>query len=61
VLAPVAVGVAVHPSELLQDQRVVAQGRSGVLVVEPGITTAELAHLAASARLAGRTQHPGGG
>ena len=45
-LTPVADGVAVHRSELLQNQTVVVLGRSGVLVVDPGITTAELVCLA---------------
>ena len=54
-LTPVADGVAVHRSELLQNQTVVVQGRSGVLVVDPGITTAELACLAGDLRAAGRT------
>jgi len=49
VLTPVADGVAVHRSELLQNQTVVVQGRSGVLGVDPGITTAELACLAGGA------------
>jgi hypothetical protein len=62
VLTPVADGVAVHRSELLQNQTVVVQGRSGVLVVDPGITTAELACLAVnSARQAGPTPHPTSG
>jgi glyoxylase-like metal-dependent hydrolase (beta-lactamase superfamily II) len=63
VLTPVADGVAVHRSELLQNQTVVVQGRSGVLVVDPGITTAELACLAGDLRAAGRTDsapHSGG-
>ena len=62
-LTPVADGVAVHRSELLQNQTVVVQGRSGVLVVDPGITTAELACLAGDLRAAGRTDsapHSGG-
>jgi hypothetical protein len=36
VLTPVADGVAVHRSELLQNQTVVVQGRSRVLVVTQG-------------------------
>jgi hypothetical protein len=50
VLTPVADGVAVHQIELLKTQTVVVQGGSGVLVVDPGITTAELACLAGDLR-----------
>lgn len=42
----VADGVLVHRGELLQNQTVVVQGRSGVLLVDPGITTTELPRLA---------------
>jgi hypothetical protein len=46
----VADGVLVHRGELLQNQTVVVQRRSGMLVVDPGISTAELACLAGAPR-----------
>ena len=46
----VADGVLVHRGELLQNQTVVVQGRSGVVFVDPGITTTELARLAGDSR-----------
>jgi len=49
----VADGVLVHRGELLQNQTVVVQGRSGVLLVDPGITTTELARLAGDSRNGG--------
>ena len=49
-LTPVADGVPVHRSELLQNQTVVVQGHSGVLVVDPGITATELACLGGDLR-----------
>jgi glyoxylase-like metal-dependent hydrolase (beta-lactamase superfamily II) len=45
VLTPVADGVFVHRSELLRNLTVVVHGRAGALVVDPGITAAELACL----------------
>ena len=45
-LQPVAEGVLVHQSELLQNNTVVVQGRAGVLLVDPGITGDEMACLA---------------
>jgi glyoxylase-like metal-dependent hydrolase (beta-lactamase superfamily II) len=46
VLRPVADGVLVHRSELLQNNTVIVQGRAGVLVIDPGITGDEMACLA---------------
>src|SRR4029450_13151689 len=43
VLRPVAEGVLVHQSELLQNNTVVVQGRAGVLLIDPGITGDEMA------------------
>jgi glyoxylase-like metal-dependent hydrolase (beta-lactamase superfamily II) len=45
-LRQVAEGVLVHQSELLQNNAVVVHGRSGVLLVDPGITGSEMACLA---------------
>ena len=45
-LTQVADGVLVHQSELIQNNAVVVRGRSGALLVDPGITDAELACLA---------------
>lgn len=50
----VADGVQVHQSPLLQNNTVVVQGRRGVLVVDPGITTAELTDLADEVRRSGQ-------
>lgn len=50
----VARGVRVHRSAILRNNTVVVQGRTGVLVVDPGITTAELADLASDIRQSGR-------
>lgn len=53
-LTEVAPGVLVHQSPLLRNNTVVVEGRAGVLVVDPGITGAELACLAADLRSRGR-------
>ncbi|MEK8225858.1 MBL fold metallo-hydrolase [Oerskovia sp. M15] len=45
-LKQVAQGVLVHQSELLQNNTVVIQGQTGVLVVDPGLTRSEMACLA---------------
>jgi glyoxylase-like metal-dependent hydrolase (beta-lactamase superfamily II) len=64
VLTPVADGVFVHQSELLQNNSVVLQGRAGVLLIDPGITATELACLANDLRelgqpvVAGFSTHP---
>lgn len=63
-LKQIAQGVLVHQSELLQNNAVVVQGRAGVLVIDPGITGAEMARLAKDLRelgqpvLAGFSTHP---
>jgi glyoxylase-like metal-dependent hydrolase (beta-lactamase superfamily II) len=64
VLTPVADGVAVHRSELLQNNTVLVQGESGVLLVDPGITGDEMTCLARDLRelgqpvVAGFATHP---
>lgn len=45
-LTEVAEGVLVHQSELLRNNTVVVVGRDGLLLVDPGITGAEMACLA---------------
>jgi glyoxylase-like metal-dependent hydrolase (beta-lactamase superfamily II) len=45
-LKQVADGVLIHQSELLQNNAVVVQGRSGVLLIDPGITGDEMTCLA---------------
>jgi glyoxylase-like metal-dependent hydrolase (beta-lactamase superfamily II) len=63
-LNQVADGVFVHESEFIQSNAVVVRGRDGVLVVDPGITRAELADLAEDIRglglpvVAGFSTHP---
>jgi glyoxylase-like metal-dependent hydrolase (beta-lactamase superfamily II) len=63
-LKQVAEGVLVHESEFLQSNSVVVQGRNGVLLVDPGITSDELAALADDLResgqpvVAGFSTHP---
>jgi glyoxylase-like metal-dependent hydrolase (beta-lactamase superfamily II) len=54
VLRQVAEGVLVHQSELLQNNAVVVQGRTGVLLVDPGLTDPEMACLADDVRQLGR-------
>jgi glyoxylase-like metal-dependent hydrolase (beta-lactamase superfamily II) len=64
VLRQVAKGVLVHQSELLQNNAVVVQGRAGVLLIDPGITGAEMACIANDLRelgqpvVAGFSTHP---
>ncbi len=53
-LTQVADGVLVHQSELLQNNAVVVEGPSGVLLVDPGLTASELACLAGDLRERGR-------
>ena len=48
-LKQVAEGVLVHESEFIQSNSVVVRGESGVLLVDPGITRAEMAELAPEA------------
>ncbi|GEL98314.1 MBL fold metallo-hydrolase [Cellulomonas terrae] len=63
-LTRVAEGILVHQSELLQNNTTVVQGRSGVLLVDPGITGAEMECLAEDLRalglpvVAGFATHP---
>ena len=45
-LNEVANGVLVHESEFIKSNSTVVQGRDGVLLVDPGITGTEMAHLA---------------
>jgi glyoxylase-like metal-dependent hydrolase (beta-lactamase superfamily II) len=45
-LTQVAEGVLVHQSELLQNNAVVVQGKAGVLLIDAGITSDEMACLA---------------
>ncbi|WP_380168417.1 MBL fold metallo-hydrolase [Jannaschia sp. R86511] len=47
--------VLLHRSDLLRNNTVVVRGRSGVLLVDPGITSAELACLVADLRDLGET------
>src|SRR5262245_39746835 len=63
-LRQVADGVFVHESEFIQSNAVVVQGRSGVLLVDPGIKGDEMATLASDLRelgqpvVAGFSTHP---
>ena len=52
-LTHVATGVLVHQSELLLNNAVVVQGRSGVLLVDPGTRGSEMACLANDLRVMG--------
>ena len=45
-LQQVAEGVFVHESEFIQSNSIVVQGTDGVLLIDPGITSAEMADLA---------------
>ncbi len=53
-LTQVAQGVLVHQSELIQNNTVVVQGRAGVLLIDPGITSSEMACLANDLSESGR-------
>jgi glyoxylase-like metal-dependent hydrolase (beta-lactamase superfamily II) len=63
-LKRVADGVLIHQSELLQNNTVVVQGGSGVLLIDPGITGDEMACLASDLSelgqpvVAGFSTHP---
>lgn len=63
-LTEVAKGVLVHRSNLLRNNTVVVEGRNGLLLVDPGITSAEMACLARDLRaldrpvVAGFATHP---
>ncbi|GAA2287146.1 MBL fold metallo-hydrolase [Glycomyces scopariae] len=54
-LTQVADGVLVHESACIQSNAVVVQGESGVLLIDPGITAAEMAGIAADLRERGLT------
>jgi glyoxylase-like metal-dependent hydrolase (beta-lactamase superfamily II) len=54
VLRQITEGVLVHQSELLENNAVVVQGRAGVLVIDPGLTDAEMTCLAKDLRESGR-------
>jgi glyoxylase-like metal-dependent hydrolase (beta-lactamase superfamily II) len=47
-------GVFVHQSELLQNNTIVVQGKTGVLLVDPGITDAEMTCIASDLRELGQ-------
>ena len=53
-LTEVVDGVLVHQSALIANNTVVVEGRTGVLLVDPGITGAEMACLAGDLRRSGR-------
>ncbi len=53
-LKQVVDGVLIHQSELLENNTVVVQGRDGVLLVDAGITGAEMTCLANDLRQLGR-------
>ncbi|WP_127473747.1 MBL fold metallo-hydrolase [Microbacterium sulfonylureivorans] len=63
-LKQVAEGVLVHESAFIQSNSVVVEGRTGVLLIDPGITRDELADLADDLRernltvVAGFSTHP---
>ncbi|MGI9825075.1 MBL fold metallo-hydrolase [Agromyces sp. Marseille-Q5079] len=63
-LKRVADGVLVHESEFIQSNSVVVEGSAGVLLIDPGITVEEMAHLASDLRelgqsvVAGFSTHP---
>ncbi len=54
-LTQVADGVLVHQSEFLQSNAVVVQGRAGTLLIDPGVTGAEMDCLANDLADAGQT------
>jgi glyoxylase-like metal-dependent hydrolase (beta-lactamase superfamily II) len=63
-LKRVAEGVLVHESEFIQSNSVAVRGRDGVLLIDPGITSGEMAALANDLRelgqpvVAGFSTHP---
>ncbi|TVU64620.1 MBL fold metallo-hydrolase [Paenarthrobacter nitroguajacolicus] len=63
-LTEVADGVLVHQSEFIQSNSIVVQGRDGVLLIDPGITSSEMTSLANDLRglgqsvVAGFSTHP---
>lgn len=52
-LTQIAEGVLVHPSEILQNNTVVVQGRDGVLLIDAGISDSEMVCLASDLRKLG--------
>jgi glyoxylase-like metal-dependent hydrolase (beta-lactamase superfamily II) len=64
VLRQVAEGVLIHTSEFMQSNAVVVQGRAGVLLIDPGVTSSEIICLADDLRelgqpvVAGFSTHP---
>jgi glyoxylase-like metal-dependent hydrolase (beta-lactamase superfamily II) len=54
VLTQVAEGVRVHQSELLQNNTTVVRGRTGALIIDPGITGSEMTCLANDLRESGQ-------
>jgi glyoxylase-like metal-dependent hydrolase (beta-lactamase superfamily II) len=54
-LKQVTDGVWVHTSEFLQSNAVVVQGNSGVLLIDPGITSSELNEIASDIQDLGQT------
>jgi glyoxylase-like metal-dependent hydrolase (beta-lactamase superfamily II) len=54
VLTQVAEGVLIHQSELLQNNAIVVQGRTGVLLIDPGITGDEMVAIADGLRTLGQ-------
>jgi glyoxylase-like metal-dependent hydrolase (beta-lactamase superfamily II) len=63
-LTPIADGVFVHTSECIQTNSIVVASEAGALVIDPGLTDAELVDLAADVRalglevVAGFATHP---
>jgi glyoxylase-like metal-dependent hydrolase (beta-lactamase superfamily II) len=63
-LQQVAEGVFVHESDFIQTNAIVVQGRAGVLLIDPGMTTGEMATIADDLRgmgqpvAAGFSTHP---
>ena len=54
-LNPIAEGVLIHESEFIQSNSSVVRGSEGVLLVDPGITSAEMVGLAGDLRESGVT------
>lgn len=53
-LKQVTDGVRTHESEFLQSQTIIVQGKDGVLLIDPGITSGEMANLADDLHKLGR-------
>ena len=54
-LKQIAEGVLIHQSEFLQSNAVVVQGQAGALLIDPGITSDEMACLANDLSDSGQT------